>query len=249
MNRNITSFIRFVMDECLPPCIRDNRWFMLPFYFVAYRGRNVRKAMDFKRDVVRMTPEEYNRYYASISSISRDRDTDLNTQCIAQIRTLFSELPGGRVLDAGSGSGFIARLIRDEFPGIEVVSLDIVPPPAPVPGEFFQASLHALPFAAGSFDLVLCCHALEHCLNLDRVVAELKRVCRGELVVVVPRQRRYYYTLDEHVQFFLYEEQLTTAIGLPQHQCLRMGGDWFYRGSLSATQDAAPPSLSLNPSR
>ena len=59
------------MDECLPPVLRDNRWFMYPFFMIAYRSWDVRRAMDFKRNVAHMTQADYARYYTSIRSISR----------------------------------------------------------------------------------------------------------------------------------------------------------------------------------
>lgn len=239
------------MDECLPPVLRDSRWFMYPFFVIAYRSWNVRRAMDFKRDVVHMTPVEYASYYSSIRSISRDRDTDLNAPCIAAIAAVLSGMTHGKVLDAGCGNGFLARLVQQRYPGLEIVSLDIARPEADLPGAVCCGALAALPFQAAAFDLVICSHTLEHCLNADDVLAELKRVCAKELILVVPRQRPFYYTLDEHVQFYLYEEQLTTAVGLTRFQCRRLGGDWFYSGLVESAPslEAQPPSLSRNPSR
>lgn len=251
MERNFTSLIRFLMDECLPSAIRDSRWFMYPFYWIAYRGRNVQQAMDFKRDIVGMTQADYARYYASISSISRDRETDLNRQCIAAIDAVLGGMTGAKVLDAGCGNGFLARRIQQRHPTLEIISLDIIQPAADFPGVFCCGALDALPFQAATFDLVICSHALEHCLDAGKVVEELKRVCAKELIIVVPRQRPFYYTLDEHVQFFYDEEQLTSTVGIRQFECKRLGGDWFYRGFNVASSglNAQSPSLSLNPSK
>ena len=228
MERNFTSLIRFLMDECLPSAIRDSRWVMYPFSWIAYRGRNVQQAMDFKRDIVGMTQADYARYYASISSISRDRETDLNRQCIAAIDAVLGGMTGAKVLDAGCGNGFLARRIQQRHPTLEIISLDIIQPAADFPGVF-------------------CCGALD----AGKVVEELKRVCAKELIIVVPRQRPFYYTLDEHVQFFYDEEQLTSTVGIRQFECKRLGGDWFYRGfnDASAGLNAQSPSLSLNPSK
>jgi hypothetical protein len=66
LNRSITNAIRYVMDECIPPLIRDSAWFMAPFYFLAYRGRNVRQAMDFKRLVYEFTEDEYRSFYEGL---------------------------------------------------------------------------------------------------------------------------------------------------------------------------------------
>lgn len=68
------------MDECLPPIIRDSRWFMYVFYFLAYRGRNISQVMQFKRRVKSMSDKEYTEFYASLSSISVNRAADINQQ-------------------------------------------------------------------------------------------------------------------------------------------------------------------------
>ena len=55
MNRKLTNSIRFVMDELIPPFIRDSKIFMYPFFYLAYRGRNIREMMDFKSKYI-ITP-------------------------------------------------------------------------------------------------------------------------------------------------------------------------------------------------
>ena len=47
------------IDEFIPPIIHDSKWFMLPFYWFAYRGKLVKEAMEFKSRIASMTPEEY----------------------------------------------------------------------------------------------------------------------------------------------------------------------------------------------
>ena len=51
MNRGLTNAIRFVMDELIPPFIRDSKVFMYPFYLFAYRGKNIKEVMQFKTKV------------------------------------------------------------------------------------------------------------------------------------------------------------------------------------------------------
>jgi ubiquinone/menaquinone biosynthesis C-methylase UbiE len=231
MNRSLTNLIRFFMDECIPPIIRDSKWFMFPFFWLGYRGKLVEEAMEFKSRVASMTPEEYAHFYESIDTISRNRETDLNSQCLEAI---LGTIPSGpvKILDAGCGNGFLLRAIGKRYPKADLRGLDLKAPGKPIPGAFTRGSIETIPFPDMSFDLVICTHTLEHCLRLERVVQELKRVARSEVIVVVPKQRPYYYTVDEHVQFFFYREQLTTAMGLSRNECRALGGDWFYRGRL-----------------
>ena len=96
-----------------------------------------------------------------------------------------------------------------------------------------QGFVEKLPFENNSFDVVTCSHTLEHIIEERLAVKELLRVAKKQLVVVVPRQRYYYYTLDEHVNFYLFEERLSSLFKLEKFSCKRMNGDWVYIGKLS----------------
>jgi ubiquinone/menaquinone biosynthesis C-methylase UbiE len=91
------------------------------------------------------------------------------------------------------------------------------------------ANLEVLPFSDHSFDTVLCAHTLEHVRRFEDAVAELVRVTRRRLLVNVPCQRYYRYTVDYHLQFFPEPEQLLLRMGLPGATCERINGDLCYR--------------------
>jgi ubiquinone/menaquinone biosynthesis C-methylase UbiE len=200
MNRTLTNAIRFCTDELIPPIIRDSWWFMLPFYWLAYRGKLVRKAMEFKSRLAEMTPKEYVQFYESIDTISRNRQSDLNSRCVEAI---LGALSGGhlKILDAGCGNGFLLRAINARCPKAQLYGLDLTTPRRGIPGKFTRGSLTSMPFSDNAFDVVICTHTLEHCLRLERAVQELIRVARSELIVVVPKQRPYYYTVDDMCNF------------------------------------------------
>ncbi len=82
MNRRVTNVIRFVMDELVPPFVRDSKVFMYPFYMFAYRGRNIKEVMQFKSKVYTYSEEEYSAFYNNLNTISRNRATDMNQACI-----------------------------------------------------------------------------------------------------------------------------------------------------------------------
>src|ERR1035438_1247785 len=85
MNRNFTNVIRFLMDDCLPPIVRDSRWFMYPFFYLAYRGKSIAQIMDFKSLVYDWSESEYDAFYCALDSISRHRLTDLNDESVEAI--------------------------------------------------------------------------------------------------------------------------------------------------------------------
>lgn len=96
-----------------------------------------------------------------------------------------------RILDAGCGEGFAMRAVLG---GAEatVVGLDGSAGALRVAqglnaGRGFAAGdLYALPFAAASFDLVVCMEVLEHLEEPARGLRELRRVSAGWLLLSVP---------------------------------------------------------------
>jgi SAM-dependent methyltransferase len=232
MRREFANTIRFLMDECLPPVIRDSRWFMWPFYWIAYRGHEVGAAMDFKRRVGSMSPAEYEAFYRGLRSISRDRDTDLNAACLEAV---IEAIPADArlVVDVGCGNGFLLRQLRARRGDLLLKGFDILDKYPDIPGvEFAKAAGTSLPLDDRSVDVTTCCHVLEHVVDPRRAVLEMLRVTRRKLVIVVPCQRAFRYTLDEHVNFFLYPEALTDLVGLRRFTCRKLGGDWFYEGEV-----------------
>ncbi|MBN2232436.1 MAG: class I SAM-dependent methyltransferase [Deltaproteobacteria bacterium] len=231
MNRALTNWIRFFLDECLPPLVRDNPHVMRPFYRLAYGGKDLGRIMNFKRLVHDLSPAEYRAFYESLdSSISRRRPTDLSAASSAFIlRAIDSGCK--TLLDVGCGCGWLLRLIARRRPGIALTGGDIMPAPLPAdaPYRYVRQDIHALPFADGAFDVVTCCHTLEHALHLRRAVRELERVCRRKLIIVVPCQRYYYHTLDEHINFFPARDQLISLMEIDNDHletCERRRGDW-----------------------
>lgn len=220
------------MDEWIPPVVRDSRWFMYPFYLMAYRGKNVAQAMDFKRLVYQMSEDEYRAFYADLDTISRNRKTDLNEPSILQ---MIATIPkdARRLLDVGCGRGYFLSRVKEARPDLELVGCDVVDKLAHEGMSLVSGNIEALPFPDKSFDVVTCSHTLEHIKNPARAVAELVRVTGKVLYVAVPCQRYFYYTLDEHVNFYPQKEILLAQLGLPRASCEKIHGDWLVRAQLA----------------
>lgn len=229
MNRKLTNTIRFVMDELIPPFIRDSKIFMYPFFYLAYRGRNIKEMMEFKTNVYTYNTEQYAHLYNNLNSISRNRKTDLNQ---ASIDFILKELENekGKIIDIGCGSGYLLNLIGEKYPLIQRTGFDIKSASGNESFDFVEGNLEQLPFEDNSFDVVICCHTIEHLLKLDLCIKELQRITKKKLIVVTPCQRYFYYTLDEHVNFFPLKEQLTNLFSLPINKCQSLQGDWGYVG-------------------
>jgi SAM-dependent methyltransferase len=79
---------------------------------------------------------------------------------------------GARVLDLGCGDAYLVSRL-----GPRAVGLDLAPSPGPHGGAAIVAGrAQAMPFAGGAFDACVCHLAFMLLDDLDRVVAELRRV-------------------------------------------------------------------------
>jgi SAM-dependent methyltransferase len=96
-----------------------------------------------------------------------------------------------RILEIGVGEGQVMARLRERFPGVPLVGLDL--PDDSLREEWRQQGLPCmfgdattLPFADDSFDLVLAIEVLEHVPGPDAALGELARVCSGTFIASVP---------------------------------------------------------------
>ncbi|HEY6421442.1 MAG TPA: methyltransferase domain-containing protein [Candidatus Binataceae bacterium] len=98
------------------------------------------------------------------------------------IQRLLDAIPPGRALDAACGTGRYTRYLGSrghQVTGVDVTADMIQRARARALGaKFLAGSLDALPFAAGSFDLVMCGLALTHLPQVSGAIAEFARVLR-----------------------------------------------------------------------
>jgi ubiquinone/menaquinone biosynthesis C-methylase UbiE len=241
ISRTTALFVHFVLDECLPPIIRDSRWFMwLPFRLLF--GRQMSTFMTFKDRAHLLSEEEFQRVYEQTASVHLDRPTDLNAACTAAIL----DEAVGDVLDVGCGRGHLAGLLAAAH---RVTACDmVIRPELPTryPEVVFRAeNLESLSFADHSFDTVVCTHTLEHVLDLPRAVTELRRVARRRLIVVVPCQRPYRFTFDLHIRFFPLRctvfDSFPAGPEVTDRTLRKLGGDWYYREDVRGSGDETLP--------
>ena len=231
MNRKTANIIRYCMDELIPPIIRDNKYFMYPFFYLAYRGNNIEDVMNFKKLVYGWSYNQYLDFYDSIDTISRNRLSDLSTDCIQYMLQYFTS-DICNTIDVGCGKGYFLDFLHEKRPNIKLTGLDIVRKTESKSFNFEQGMLESLNYPDRSFDIVVCSHTLEHIIKPDHAIKELIRITGKLLIIVVPCQRPFFYTLDEHVNFFYHEELLCNLVGLRTFSCKKIAGDWVYVGKI-----------------
>jgi SAM-dependent methyltransferase len=232
MRREATNRIRFVLEEVLPPALRDTRLFR----WAAERvwGPHIGRLAEFRRRAPFLTPAEYEALYREHPRVHDG--TDNSEACLAAVS---DAVIGRSVCDVGCGTGHLLRHVLGRRPEIATaVGVDFVAPERDPEGRiaYVPALIEALPFPDRAFDTVVCTHVIEHILDYRRAIAELRRIAARRLIVVVPREREALYTFNPHFNFFPYAHSFLRAMHpLPAaFECRDVGRDIFYveeRGS------------------
>ncbi len=232
MNRSITNAIRYVMDNWLPPAIRDARWFMYPFFHIWFKGKNVRLYMDFKDIAYTLTEDQFSEIYRNLDCLAYDRPTDMNMPSIKYlVETLDKDAKN--LLDVGCGRGFLLNYIGENT-NLQTTGCDLYDNVATLKkAAYKKGTIYKLPFEDNEFDVVTCSHTIEHLRELPDAINELKRVARKQLIIVTPCQRYYYFTMDLHLNFYPIAAYLQKEINIKNNICTNIQGDWVYIGNLN----------------
>lgn len=227
LSRNITTKIHFILDQILPPFLRDSKIFMYLPFRIMY-GDKSRILFTFKEKSPFMNHEEFSKIYRDIDKLTIQRETDLNKGCIKKI---IKNIVGNSILEVGCGKAFLSNII--ERKGHSITAIDIYinnkikhKYPKII---FVQGNIEHLPFDDNEFDTVICSKTLEHVHNLFFAMSELRRVCKKRLIIVVPKQRPYRYTFDLHLHFFPYKHSFLQVINPSnKNECKVIEEDIFY---------------------
>jgi len=114
---------------------------------------------------------------------------------------------GVKALDVATGGGHVARRLREQ--GCEVVTVD--PSPGMQPDVLSRAE--ELPFADGSFDVVVCRIAAHHFADLELAVAEMARVSGGIVAI-------------EDTLYISEQQEEAEKLRDPSHVRSRSEGEW-----------------------
>lgn len=225
LSRNFTNVFNWILDHIFPPFIRDSRILMSPLFFLLF-GKKYKRFMDFKNNVLSLDEDGVIAYYKELSSYHIKRETDLNKQSISYI---LNNIQGNSVLDISCGTGYLAKKITKKHlakvVGIDFIISDNIKNEAHP--KFIESSIENIPFPDNYFDTVISTHTLEHVVNIKQAIYELRRVCKGKLIIVLPKQRNYRYTFDLHIHFFPYNYSVLSVME-NKGTCFCLKNDWIY---------------------
>ena len=220
LKSKFTKTIGFILDEFIPPIIRDSRW----FYPIIVKIWNSKMDIDFKTKAFYMSEDEFIDAYEKISPM---RETDNTKKTISFV---LNNLKGENILEVGCGNGDMS--IECVNLGHKVMAtdlassnLEIVTQKAENAGVILdtkECNIEKIPFNDNSFDTTICLHTLEHVRNLNLAINELKRVTRKRIIIIVPKQKFHIYTADLHLNFFYHPSQLIKEIGLKNAKCIQL---------------------------
>lgn len=181
--------------------------------------------MGFKARAYRLDEQQFHGVYDETQDAHMQRETDLNQ---ASIEFILAALQGNSVLDIACGTGHLCRAIAKAQPQLKVIGADIIAPTS-TELEYHNVNITDTPFVDDQFDTVISAHTLEHVVDFEAALKELRRVCRHKLIIVLPKQREYRYTFDLHVHFFPYEHSVLQKImPVGPYELSLCGGDWVY---------------------
>lgn len=133
----------------------------------------------------------------AIKSYLANERINLYHQIVSSATDLGVKLEDKNVLDVGTCSGYLLRIVKDRFPGATVTGTDyyeefvrlsaLLVPDAKV----FKASIDDLKTSDETFDAVFCIEVLEHVLDTETQIPGLLKLVKpgGALMVTVPNGR------------------------------------------------------------
>ena len=114
------------------------------------------------------------RSYAALDEASRLRKAEK----VVKILSRYNDLSRSRILDIGSGSGYLGRLMRQKAK--KYIGIDFVDERKIKDFDFIQADALRIPFKNNSFDIIVCNHVIEHVTDQKKLLEEISRLLKKD---------------------------------------------------------------------
>lgn len=225
LSRESMIFIKRILDDFLPPVMRDSGIFMFLLYFFVLK-KDYKVFYQFRENALKYDEKKIAELYESVAKYAHG-GTDLNEKCFKRI---LRDVKGERFLEVACGRGLLAKSVRQkgELTAVDIVlSNKLIEECSEV--KFVKANIERLPFKDDYFDTVITTHTLEHTVNIEKAVKEVRRVAKKRLIVVLPKERPYKFGFNFHLHFFPYRYFIRALFGYQKSSnLLELGGDWYY---------------------
>lgn len=227
MKREFREKLLYLLNEWIPPAIRDSDVISIVLTRISY-GKHHSLGRSFHKNKGQLTASKIDTIYTNLgqeSSTYPDYKSETANWLIKNIK-------GKTVVDVGCGNGELIHQIQKAH-NTTAIALDKYPDhrlhqkyPQVV---IIQGSIEQLPFATKSIDTVISVHVVEHLKDFDQAIAELRRIAKKRLIIVVPKEREYKYVTGLHYHFFPYEDSLLLRLK-PKNKyiCFSIGDEIIY---------------------
>jgi len=119
LSREVTVWLNRILNDYLPPIIRDQRWFGKLLTWTLFKESSS-IYMTFHERVYEMSDEDIALAYSNIHSGRVEWDTCLTKTCI---ETILKNIIGSDVLEVGCGKGYLSNLISKKH---NITACDVV---------------------------------------------------------------------------------------------------------------------------
>lgn len=225
MNRNIINFIRFIIEEIIPPIIRDSILFE---YLVNFLFSSQILHKELKQKAIYYSQKKIKNYYCLAKKLNNRTD---NSEKIME--KIISSIKGTNILDVGCGSGYLLEKLRNKYPNYKLTGTEInikkIPKQKKLNINFVEIDILNIDKLKIFYDTVICTHVLEHILDIRSAYLKLKKICKKRLIIVCPKERPYKYTFNGHLHFFPYDYSLINTL-LPENKfkIMTLGRDFIF---------------------
>ena len=200
MERETSNKLRFIIEELIPPIIRDSFIFT---YIIKKIHRSDDLHFNLKDKIFTSKKNIYQAYYKIESKIHNQ--TDLSKKCISEIH---KNIKGKKVIDVGCGNGYLLKTLSKMNLNLSASDVKIFPKNKNefkrLQIKYREEQINNINYKKNSFDTVICTHVLEHILEIEKAYKKLIAITKHTLIIVIPKERPYKHTFNGHIHFFPY---------------------------------------------
>ena len=230
MKREKINKIRLVLEDFLPPVIRDS----FLFKFLIKKIVKNETLEKLKSIIINISEKKYINLYKDLNKIHRE--SDLSQICLNEI---LKNIKPNKIIDVGCGEGFLLKKINQNFKDINLTGIEIDfssklrKKLSKQNIKLIKMKIENLHSIKEKFDTVICTHVLEHILDINLAYKNLKKICKKRLIIIVPRERAYMHTLNAHIHFFPYTWSFINTIRPKKNYIIKdIKRDLFYMENL-----------------